>query len=90
MTDVAFLDFQNLADLESVYERGLCGEICPTYSHDSYQATSIKAEVPSDAEAEEDPIAITFAGIKSEPEVSCAPVSMLGGFHKYKYASFYR
>jgi hypothetical protein len=88
MTDVAFLHLQNPADLESVYVQGLCGEICPASSHDADQAIRVKAEVQS--EAEEDPLAITFPGIKSEPEVSCVPVSMLGGFHKYKYPPFYK
>jgi hypothetical protein len=82
MTDAAFLDSQNPADLESVHVRSLRGEICPASSHDSYQAVSIKAEVPSDAEAEEDPLAITSPAIKAEPEVSCVSVSMLGRFHK--------
>jgi hypothetical protein len=51
----------------------------PGASQDAYQAISVKAEVPSDAEAEEDPLAITFpGGIKAEPEVSCVSVSMLG------------
>jgi hypothetical protein len=82
MTDMAFLDFQIPADLERVYIRGLCSEICPAASHDAYQAISIKSEVPSDAEAEEDPLAIPFpAGIKAEPEVSCVSVSMLSRFH---------
>jgi hypothetical protein len=32
----------------------------------------VKAEVPSDADTEEDPLAIIFpGGIKAEPEVSC-------------------
>jgi hypothetical protein len=51
----------------------------------------MNAEVRSSAEAEEDPFAVTFpGGIKAEPEVSCVSVSMLGGFHKYKYPSFYK
>jgi hypothetical protein len=90
MTTAVFLDSQNPADLKRGHVRGLCGEICPTSSHDAYQAVSIKAEVPSDAEAEEDPLAKTSIRIKGEPEVSCVSVSMLGGFHKYKYPSFYK
>jgi hypothetical protein len=54
----------------------------PASSKDGYQAISVKTEVLSDAEAEEDSLAITFpGGIKAEPEVSCVSVSMLGGFH---------
>jgi hypothetical protein len=54
--------------------------MCPASSQDIYQETSIKAEVPSGAEAE-DPLAITFpGGIKAEPEVRYVPVSMLGRF----------
>jgi hypothetical protein len=90
MTDEAFLDLQNPADLERIYVQGLCTEIFSSSSHDAYQAISIKAEVPSDAEEEEDPLAITFqGGIKAEPEVSCVSVSLLGGFHKYRYPPFY-
>jgi hypothetical protein len=60
---------QNIPDLEKV--RGLYSEICPASSHEAYQAVSIKAEVFSDAEEEEYPVPITFAGIKAEPKVSC-------------------
>jgi hypothetical protein len=81
---------QNPADFESVHVRGLRGEICPASSQDAYQAISIKAEVPSDAEAEEDPLAITSAGIKAETEVSCVSFFMLGEFHKYKQPSFHK
>jgi hypothetical protein len=50
----------------------------------------VKAEVPSDADAEEDPLAIPFpGGIKAEPEVSCVSMPMLGRFHKDRYPSFY-
>jgi hypothetical protein len=53
----------------------------PASSQDGYQAISVKAEVPSDVEAEEDPLSIRSPGIKAEPEVSCVSVTMLGGFH---------
>jgi hypothetical protein len=90
MTHAAFLDLQNPADLERIYVQGLCTEICPASSYDVYQAINIKAEVQSDTEAEEDPLAITFrGGIKAEPEVSSVFVSMLG-FHKYTYPPFYK
>jgi hypothetical protein len=80
MMDAGLVVLQNVADSEK--ERSLCSEMSPAASHDAYQAISIKSEVPSDAEAEEDPLAITFpAGIKAEPEVSCVSVSMLGRFH---------
>jgi hypothetical protein len=80
---------QKLTDSENV--QGPCTKICPASSHDVYQAISIKAEVLSDVE-EEDPVPITFPGIKAEPEVSCFSMSTLGGFHKYryKYSLFYK
>jgi hypothetical protein len=79
---------QSHADLERVQVHGLC--TC-TSSRDAYQAISIKAEVPSDAEVEGVPIAITFPGeIKAEPEVNYVSMSTLGRFHKHKYPSFYR
>jgi hypothetical protein len=53
----------------------------PASSQDAYQAISVKAELPSDAEAEKDPLAIISPGIKAKPEVSCVSVSMLGRFH---------
>jgi hypothetical protein len=54
----------------------------PAASQDAYQAISVKVEVPSDAEAEEGPQAITFpGGVKAETEVSCSSVSMLSRFH---------
>jgi hypothetical protein len=84
--DAAIVLLQDLTDSEK--ERGLCGEICPASSQYAYQAISVKAEVQSDAEAEEDPLATTLPGIKTEPEVRSVSVSMLGRFHKYKYSSF--
>ncbi|XP_033609236.1 gastrula zinc finger protein XlCGF49.1-like, partial [Cryptotermes secundus] len=57
----------NPTDLEKV--RGLCSEMCPASSHDTYPAFSIKAEVFSDAEVEEYPVPLTFAGIEAEPEI---------------------
>jgi hypothetical protein len=64
---------QNVTYSENV--QGLCSEIWPAYSHDAFQASSIKAEELSDMEAEEEeeeeyPMAITYPGIKPEPEVS--------------------
>jgi hypothetical protein len=42
----------------------------------------------SDAEEERYPVPISFRRIKAEPEVSCVTVSMLNGFHKYRYFFF--
>jgi hypothetical protein len=51
-------------------ERGPFVEMYPA-SHDGNHATYIKAEEVSDAEEEEDPVAVTFPETKLEPEVSC-------------------
>jgi hypothetical protein len=72
MNTIALVVLQNLADSEEV--QGLYSEICPASSCDAYQAITITAEALSDAEEEEYPIAITFAEIKGEPEVSCLSV----------------
>jgi hypothetical protein len=80
LVDVALVVLQNLTDSEK--ERSLCNEMSPAASQDAHQAISVKAEVLSDAESEDDSLAITFpGGIKAEPEVSCFSVSMLGRFH---------
>jgi hypothetical protein len=64
---------QDLVDLKKV--QSLCSEICPVSSHDAYQTTSLKAEVFSVAEEEEEySIPITYPGINVEPEVSCVSV----------------
>jgi hypothetical protein len=88
MIDIALVVLQNLTDLEKV--RCLCSEMSPASSQNAYQAISVKAEVLSDVEEEEDPLPVTFPGIKVEPEVSCVSVSMLGVFHKYRYSLFYQ
>jgi hypothetical protein len=66
---------QNVTYPENV--QGLCTEIWPAYSHDAFQASTIKAEELSDIEAEEGeeeeeeyPLTIAYPGIKPEPEVS--------------------
>jgi hypothetical protein len=87
MIDAALFVLQNLTDSEK--ERGLCSDMLPASSQDAYQPISVKAEVLSDAEAEGDPLATTFPGIKSQPEVSCVPVYMLCRFRSYRYPSFY-
>jgi hypothetical protein len=83
---MALFVLQNPADFGKV--QGLHSEICSASSHDAYPAASIKAEVLSGAEAEEDPVSTTFVEIKAEPEVSCVSMPMLGRFHKYRYPSF--
>jgi hypothetical protein len=67
--------------------QGPCTEVCPAY-YGACEGITIKAEVLSDAEEEDDPLT-TFPQIKAEPEVSCVSVSMLGGFHKCRCPSFY-
>jgi hypothetical protein len=62
---------QNPTDSENV--RGLSSEVCPASSHDISEAISIKAEVLSDVEEEEDPLTM-FPGMKAEPEVGCVTV----------------
>jgi hypothetical protein len=78
MIKVALVVLQNLTDSEE--EQIPCSEMSPASSQNAYQAISIKAEVPADAEAEEDPLAITPPGIKAEPGVSFVSVSMVGRF----------
>jgi hypothetical protein len=90
MTDEVLLNLQKPADMERLHVRGLCCEICPASSEDAHEANSIKAEAPSDAEAEEDSLALTYPEIKAEPEVSCFSVSMSGEFHKYRYPLLYK
>jgi hypothetical protein len=77
---------QNLADSEDV--KSFCSEIHPASSRVACDASSIKTEEVSAAEEERCPVPITFRRIKAEPEVSCVTVSMLNGFHKYRYSSF--
>jgi hypothetical protein len=72
---MALFVLQDVTDLEKA--QGLCGEIYTASSHDVTHAVSIKTEEFSDAEVVEVPAAITFTGIKDEPEVSCVSVSML-------------
>jgi hypothetical protein len=64
---MALFALQNPMDLEKV--RGLYSEMCPA-SYDAYQAISIKVEVLSGAEEEEDPVQETFPGIKTDPAFS--------------------
>jgi hypothetical protein len=56
-------------------EPGSSSETCPA-SRDENHMTYIKVE--------EDPVPITFPGIKAEHEVSCISMCpLLGSFHKY-------
>jgi hypothetical protein len=69
---ISLFVFQNLTDSEDV--RGVWFEMCPgTYV--ACQPISIKAEKLPDAEEEENPVPITFTGIKAELEVSCVSLS---------------
>jgi hypothetical protein len=54
----------------------------PLSSPHVFQAIFVKTEVCSDAEEEEDPVAITFPGIKTEPKVSSVSLSVLIEFQK--------
>jgi hypothetical protein len=49
---------------------GSCTETCPTSSHGVNQAINIKLKEVSDIEGEENPVPITFPGIKVEHSVS--------------------
>jgi hypothetical protein len=62
------------------------GPYVQTYpeSHGSNQAVKIKVEEDSDAQEEVKPLQMTVQEIKTEPEVSCMPVSpLLDRYHKY-------
>jgi hypothetical protein len=69
---IALVVLQDLADSKKV--PSVCSEICGASSRDEYQPITMKAEVPSDAEQEEDPVPIMFPGIEAKPEVSCVSV----------------
>jgi hypothetical protein len=86
MIFTALFVLQDVTGLEKV--QGLCGEIYTASSHDVSHAVIIKTEEFSDAEEVEEPVPVTFPGIKAEPEVSCVSVSMLSWFHKYTTAQF--
>jgi hypothetical protein len=70
MTDMNVVVLQNYMDLEKA-ALGLCRKTCPTFSQDADQATNTKLEQVSVAEEKEDPVRITFPGIKAELKVSC-------------------
>jgi hypothetical protein len=81
MIDTTLVVLQDLIDSDKL--QGLCSEMSPASSQDAYEATRVKAEVLSDAEEEEHPVPLTFAGIKTEPEVSCLSESVLDRFHRF-------
>jgi hypothetical protein len=57
--------------------------MCPASSHEGNGGIRIKTEVISDVELEDDPVQISFPGIKSEREVSFMSVCPLSGtFHR--------
>jgi hypothetical protein len=82
MADRGIVVLQNCIDLEK-HVPGPCSETYPASSCDANQAMNIKVEEISDIEAEEeDPLPMTFIGIKAEHEVSCLSVCPLfGKFH---------
>jgi hypothetical protein len=60
----------------------LSSETCPASSHEGNGGFTIKTEMVSDVEQEEDPLPISPPKIKSEREVSCMSVCpLLGTFH---------
>jgi hypothetical protein len=70
-----FVSEKNVVILQSCTnaENVLVGSYGETYwtPHDANQAVNVKTEAVSDAEEEEDPVSITSAEMKAEPEVSC-------------------
>jgi hypothetical protein len=68
-------------DLEKEVQ-GLCSETCPAFSHEGNGGFTIKSEMVSDVEQEEDSVPIPLPGIKSEREVSPMSVCpLLDTFH---------
>jgi hypothetical protein len=58
---------------------GSHSEACASSSHDGDQAVSIKVEEFSDIEDREDPVPMTFVGVKAEHEVSFMSLCPLFG-----------
>jgi hypothetical protein len=56
---------------------GVCSKMCPASSHEENGGIRIKTEVDSDVEVEEDPMPISFPGIKAESEVSFVSVCIV-------------
>jgi hypothetical protein len=71
MTDKGLLVLQDCAHSQEDVP-GSCTETCSTSSRDANQAINIKVEEVSDVEEEEEnPVPISFPGIKAERAVSC-------------------
>jgi hypothetical protein len=70
MTDKGMLVLQDSAHSQEDVP-GSYAETCPACSNDAFRTISIKFEEVSDVEEEEDPVPISFPGIKAEHEVSC-------------------
>jgi hypothetical protein len=66
MTDKGMLVLQDSAHSQE----DVPGSYTETSSHDAHQAINIKVEEVSDVEEEEDPVPISFPGIKTEHAVS--------------------
>jgi hypothetical protein len=69
MTDKGLLVLQDCAHSQEDVP-GSCTETCPTSSRDANQAINVKVEEVSDVEEEENPVPISFPGIKPEQAVS--------------------
>jgi hypothetical protein len=69
MTDKGLLVLQDCAHSQEDVPDS-CTETCPASSHDANKAINIKVEVVSDVEEEENPVPISFPGIKAEQAVS--------------------
>jgi hypothetical protein len=69
MTDKGLLVLQDCSHSQEDVP-GTCTETCPASSHDAFHAVNIKVEVVSDVEEEENPVPISFPGIKAEQAVS--------------------
>jgi hypothetical protein len=69
MTDKGLLVLQDCAHSQEDGP-GLYTETCPPSSHDAFHAINLKVEELSDVEEVEDPLPISFPGIKAEHAVS--------------------
>jgi hypothetical protein len=70
MTDDSMVVLQNCSDLEKDVS-GSHSEACPSSSHSTDQAFSIKVEELSDVEDGGDPVPVSFVGTRAERKVSC-------------------
>jgi hypothetical protein len=76
MSAMGMVVLQNCMDLEKAAPV-LWSETCPASFHVASEFVDTKAEEVSDPEEEEDPLAVTFPEVKTEPEVSCMSVCVL-------------